>query len=72
MCPKLKEDDAMELRLDINSLLWKAKAPKSNLTKQEKIGLSKLKKDKDRVILTADTGVAMVIMDKEDYNSKTQ
>ena len=24
MCPKLKEDDAMELRLDINSLLRKA------------------------------------------------
>ena len=72
MCPKLKEDDAMELRVDINSLLRKAKVPKSNLTKQEKIGLYQLKKDKDRVILTADKGVAMVIMEKEDYNNKTQ
>ena len=36
MCPKLKEDDAMELRADINSLLRKAKVPKSNLTSQEK------------------------------------
>ena len=62
----------MELRGDINSLLRKAKVPKSNLTKQEKIGLSQLKKDKNRVILTADKGVAMVIMDKEDYNNKTQ
>ena len=59
MCPKLKEDDAMELRLDINSLLRKAKVPKSNITKQEKIGLSQLKKGKDRVILTADKGVVM-------------
>ena len=72
MCPKLKEDDAMELRSDINSLLRKAKVPKSNSTKQEKIGLSQLKKDKDRVIVTTDKGVAMVIMYKEDYNNKTQ
>ena len=36
MCPKLKEDEAMELRSDINLLLTKAKEPKPNLTKQEK------------------------------------
>ena len=35
MCPKLREDDAMELRSDINSLLRKTKVPKGNLTKQE-------------------------------------
>ena len=56
MCSKLKEEDAMELRADINSILRKAKVPKSNLTSQEKIGLSQLKKDKDRLILTADKG----------------
>ena len=72
MCPKLKEEDAVELRVDINSILRKAKVPKSKLTRQEKIGLSQLKKDKDRLILTADKGVAMVIMDKEDYNNKVQ
>ena len=72
MWPKLKEDDAMELRADINSLLRRATVPKSDLTKQEKIGLSQLRKDKERVILTADKGVAMVIMDKDEYNSKDQ
>ena len=41
--------------------------PKPNLTKQESIGLAQLKKDKKRVVLTADKGVAMVVMDKEDY-----
>ena len=60
------------LEQDINSILRKAKVPKSNLTSQEKIGLSNLKTDKDRLILTADKGVAMVIMDKEDYNNKVQ
>ena len=72
MCPKLKEEDAMELRVDVNSLLRRAKVPKANLTKQEIIGLSQLKKDKERVILTVVKGVAMVIMDKEEYNNKAQ
>ena len=36
------------------------------------IGLSQLKKDKDRVVLTGDKGVAMVVMDKEDYIKKAE
>ena len=72
MCSKLKEEDAMELRSNINSLLRKAQAPKPNLTKQESVGLAQHKKDKDRVILTADKGVAMVVMDKEEYVNKAQ
>ena len=44
ICPKLKEDDAMEHRADINSVLRKGKVPKPNLTKQERIGLTQLKK----------------------------
>ena len=35
MCSKLKEDDAMALRTDINALLRKAKIPKPNLTKKK-------------------------------------
>ena len=46
MCSKLREDEAMELRADINALLRKSKAPKSNITKEERIGLAQLKKDK--------------------------
>ena len=72
MCSKLKEEEAMELRSDVNALLRKAKVPKPNLTRQENIGLAQLKKDKDRVILTVDKGVAMVVMDKEDYINKAQ
>ena len=44
VCPKLKEENAMELRADINSLLRRAKVTKANLTKQERIGLYQLKK----------------------------
>ena len=35
VCPKLREEDAMKLRADVNSLLRRAKVPKANLTKQE-------------------------------------
>ena len=54
ICPKLKEEEAMELRADINSLRRKAQVLKPNLTKQERLGLAQLKKDKDRAILTAE------------------
>ena len=72
MCSKLKEEEAIELRSDVNVLLRKANAPKPNLTMKESIGLAQLIKDKDRVILTADKDVAMVVMDREDYINKVQ
>ena len=34
--------------------------------------LGELKKDKDRTILTADKGVAMVVLDKKDYLEKAK
>ena len=34
--------------------------------------LTQLKQDTSRVVLTTDKGVAMVIMDKEDYTNKAQ
>ena len=46
--------------------------PKPKLTKEERIGLAQFKKDKERVILTADKEVAMVVMDKEEYINKMQ
>ena len=44
--------------------------PKPNLTKAQNSALRELKKDRDRIVLTADKGVAMVIMDRQDYISK--
>ena len=72
MCSKLREEEAIELRSNVNAFLRKAKAPKPNLTGQENIGLAQLKKDKDRVIFTVDKGVAMIVMDREDYINKVQ
>ena len=54
----LNSQDAEELKVDINGLLRKSHAPKSNLNKEETKALVELKTDKDRIILTTDKGVA--------------
>ena len=69
-CTKLSQQDAEELRADINRVLRSSHPPKPNLTKAQNIALRELKRDRDRIVLTADKGVAMVVMDKQDYINK--
>ena len=47
-------------------------APNYNLTREKQKALEELKKDKNRMILTADKGVSIVVIDKEKYISKTE
>ena len=69
-CTKLSQQDAEELRADVNRVLRSSHTPKPNLTKAQNIALRELKRDRDRIVLTADKGVAMVVMDKQDYINK--
>ena len=39
----------------------------TNITKAEHSALENLRKDKDSIIVTADKGVALVVMDKAEY-----
>ena len=64
---KLTEQDVQELKSDVNSLLNRGSTSKANLTKKERKALTELKRDPDRMILTVDKGVAMVVIDKEEY-----
>ena len=66
-CTKLSQQDAEELRANINRVLRSCHPPKPNLTKAQNAALRELKGDRDRIVLTADKGVAMVVMDKQDY-----
>ena len=72
MWHKLTDQEAGELRVDINTLLRRTQVPKSDLTKEEINRLTQLKKDRDRLVLTADKEVAMVVMDKDDYIQKAE
>ena len=52
--------------------LRNSQEPTSNITKQEIQVLAELKKDQERVVLTADKGVAIVIMDRKEYQDKAK
>ena len=72
VCHKLLEQDVQELRAETNCLLRRAKPPKPNITKEETKTLKELKEDKDRMVLTVDKGVAMVVMDRKEYVEKVE
>ena len=69
-CTKLNQQDAEELRTNINWVLRASYPPKPNLTKAQNLAIRELKKDRDCIVLTADKGVVMVIMDRQDYITK--
>ena len=71
-CLKLEPHSAEELRAEMRGALRHSKNPKRNITKEEVKALAELKKDQSRVILTVDKGVAIVVMDREEYNKKDQ
>ena len=70
VCTKLSQQDAEELRADVNRVLRASHPPKPNLTKAQTLALRELKRDRDCIVLTADKGVVMVIMDRQDYINK--
>ena len=73
-CPKIEQGAVDELRVEVKKILKKTQnAPRSpsNITREEIKALHELK-DKDRIILTTDKGVALVVMNKADYISKSE
>ena len=71
-CTKLEEGKAEEFRVQVKSAIQRIKPPRSNLTRGERRAIVELKKDKSRMILTADKGVALVVLNTEDYLKKAE
>ena len=72
-CTQLQQGKAEELRGEIKAILKKistSRPNKSNITKEEHQAMRKLKKDENRMVLTADKGVSLVVLDKEEYIQK--
>ena len=72
VCQQLEQGKAEELRVEVKQIFKKTQPPKPNITKEEAKAIQELKRDKERVILTADKGVSMVVMDKEEYIHKSE
>ena len=71
-CTRLEEGKVKEFRVQMKAAIQKIKKPKPNLTKGERKAIGELKKDQSRMILTADKGVALVVLNTEDYNKKAE
>ena len=71
-CLNLEPHSAEELRAEIRGALKHAHNPRRNITTEEAHALAELKKDHSRVILTADKWVALVVMNRADYNNRVQ
>ena len=64
-CTSLQPGKAEELRGEVKANIKKMQPPKYNLTKEDYKAMEELKKEKTRMILTADKGVSIVVLDKE-------
>ena len=63
---------AEELRTEAYRVLRKPHHPKPNLKKDEIIALKQLKADKNCMVLTADKGVVLVVIDTVEYIKKAK
>ena len=68
----MEEGKAEEFRVQVKLAIQKIKPPRSNPTRGEKKAITELKKDKSRMVLTADKGVALVVLNTEDYLKKAE
>ena len=71
-CQNMAQGEAEELRAEVKAVLKNCQPPKTNITKEEQKAMSELKKDTNRVILTADKGTRLVVMDREEYINKAE
>ena len=72
VCNQLQQGKAEELRGEIKTVLKKIQLPRHNISRRQRKAIEELRKDKNRIILTADKGVSMVVMDRDDYNNKAE
>ena len=70
VCTKMEEDKAEEFRVQVKVAIQRIQKSKPNITREERTALTKLKKDPSRMVLAADKGVALGVMNMEDYKRR--
>ena len=73
-CTKIDQGKQDEFRVEVKRLLLQDQNNKrqANVSKEELKALKELKLDNNRLILTADKGVALVVIDKQEYVKKAE
>ena len=72
ICQKLEQGEAEELRGEVKAILKKTHPPKPNISREEQKVIENLRKDDTRIVLTVNKGVALVVMNKQDYEKKAE
>ena len=72
VCQKLERGEVEELRGEVKAILKRAHPPKPNISREEQKAMEELRKDTTRTVLTADKGVALVVMDQKEYQKKAE
>ena len=67
---RLNVDQKHLIRAEVSSILRHAKPPPKNISNDVFKALLALKKDPDRLVLSADKGNCVVVMDKQQYDEK--
>jgi hypothetical protein len=67
-----KEKEADKLRHQVTHGLLQAPKPKSNLTSQQKVGLSYLRKTKDIAVTPYDKGIGFVTLERDELVKKSE
>ena len=71
-CRHMPEKDANSLRSQVSIILNRPRKTEPNLPKEEREALKSLKQDETILILPADKGRLVVVVNKEDYKQKCQ
>ena len=71
-CQKLNTNTAEELRSEVHRALRYSQPSKPNLKKEEMKALNQLRLEKNQMVLTADKGVAVVVINRHDYIKKAR
>ena len=71
---QINQGEADDLRVEVKNVLKKAQLPRAraNINREEMKAIGELRGDDTRMILTTDKGVALVVMDKDDYIKKPE
>ena len=71
-CQSLAQGEAEEVWTEVKAVIKKMQPPGPNITREEQKALKELRNNNTRVVLTADKGVCLVVMDREEYIKKTE
>ena len=66
----MSKGEAAAMRAEVVEILQQAEPPKSNISKKEKQAMDELLENEEIIIVPADKGKCLVIMDRNDYEQK--